>query len=45
MKVPAGMKIGLVGHSGCGKSTITNLILRYYNLNEGKISIDGTPLD
>jgi ABC-type multidrug transport system fused ATPase/permease subunit len=35
LHIPAGMKIGLVGHSGCGKSTITNLILRYYNLRKG----------
>jgi ABC-type dipeptide/oligopeptide/nickel transport system ATPase component len=30
--IPAGKKIGLVGHSGCGKSTLTNLILRFYEV-------------
>ena len=46
MVMPAGQKIALVGHSGCGKSTITSLILQFYNLkaNCGKILIDGTEI-
>jgi ABC-type multidrug transport system fused ATPase/permease subunit len=44
MDIPAGRKIGLVGHSGCGKSTITNLLLRFYDYNEGEIKIDGKSL-
>ena len=35
MKIPATRKIALVGHSGCGKSTITNLLLRMYELTGG----------
>ena len=35
MKVPATKKIALVGHSGCGKSTIANLLLRLYDVTGG----------
>lgn len=39
--IPAGQKIGLVGFSGSGKSTFVNLVLRFYDLQAGKILIDG----
>ena len=45
MKIPAGAKIALVVHSGCGKSTITNLLLRFYNISGGNIVIDGSDID
>lgn len=39
-----GEKVALVGKSGSGKSTIVNLLMRFYSPNEGVISIDGRPV-
>lgn len=41
LDIKAGEMIGLVGHSGAGKSTITNIITRLYDVEEGAIEIDG----
>jgi len=43
-KIPAGAKVGFVGVSGSGKSTIVNLMRRYYDATSGSILIDGEPL-
>lgn len=39
--IPAGQKVGLVGHSGAGKSTFVQLLLRFYNPTQGTIKIAG----
>jgi ATP-binding cassette, subfamily B, multidrug efflux pump len=41
LHIQPGEKIGLVGCSGAGKSTIVNLLLRFYDVREGRILIDG----
>jgi ATP-binding cassette subfamily B protein len=39
--VPAGTTLGIVGHTGAGKSTLANLLTRLYDANEGEVLIDG----
>lgn len=41
LDIKKGEMIGLVGHSGAGKSTITNIITRLYDIDEGTLTIDG----
>ena len=41
LSIGAGEKIGLVGRSGAGKTTLTNLLLRFYDVEKGRIRIDG----
>ena len=41
LKVPKGSTVALVGQSGSGKSTIANLVTRFYDVNKGEIRIDG----
>lgn len=40
-KIPQGQKVAIVGPTGAGKTTIVKLLMRFYDINEGKIFIDG----
>ena len=42
--VKSGEKIAIVGPTGAGKTTLINLLMKFYELNEGEIIIDGTPI-
>ncbi|HJR99887.1 MAG TPA: ABC transporter ATP-binding protein [Flavobacterium sp.] len=42
LQIKKGQTVALVGQSGSGKSTIANLLTRFYDVNEGSIAIDGT---
>lgn len=44
LHIRAGEKIGVIGRSGAGKSTLTNLLLRFYDVDAGRITIDGEDL-
>lgn len=44
LRVEPGMKVALVGPTGCGKSTLINLLMRFYDPTWGEIRLDGKPL-
>lgn len=45
LKVKPGSKIAIVGPTGCGKTTLINLLMRFYNINSGELKIDGINID
>lgn len=42
LEVKAGQRIAIVGPTGCGKTTLINLLMRFYDVNQGRIIVDGT---
>ncbi|MBR3642880.1 MAG: ABC transporter ATP-binding protein, partial [Parasporobacterium sp.] len=42
LKIPAGKTVGIIGSTGCGKTTLVSMIPRLYDADEGSILIDGT---
>jgi len=42
--VKPGQKVAIVGPTGAGKTTMVNLLMRFFEINRGKITIDGTPI-
>lgn len=45
LQAKPGMRIAIVGPTGCGKTTFINLLMRFYDVNSGTISIDSVPID
>lgn len=45
LKVMPGQRIALVGPTGCGKTTLVNLLMRFYEINGGTLRVDGHPID
>ncbi len=43
--VAPGEKVAIVGHTGAGKTTIINLLMRFYEAQRGRITVDGVPID
>jgi len=44
-KIKAGQKVAIVGPTGAGKTTIVNLLMRFYEVDSGQIMIDGVPIN
>lgn len=41
LSVKPGQRVAIVGPTGCGKTTLINLLMRFYEVNEGRILVDG----
>lgn len=44
LDVKSGERVAIVGPTGCGKTTLINLLMRFYDVNAGSISVDGTDI-
>ena len=44
LEVKPGQRVAIVGPTGCGKTTVINLLMRFYDVNKGKITLDGIPI-
>ena len=44
LDVKEGQRVAIVGPTGCGKTTLINLLMRFYDVNSGKICVDGHPI-
>ena len=44
LQVKPGQRVAIVGPTGCGKTTVINLLMRFYDVNSGSIKVDGTDI-
>ena len=44
LHVKPGQRVAIVGPTGCGKTTVINLLMRFYDVNKGSIQVDGVDI-